>query len=296
MRPSQPGLERPPFRVIEALGPQQVAAEMVACFDLFACLPDRAQRAFGLAMTAIGLDPRDPLCIAGQRIAADIDAGIGLGNMAGYHHAGHLCDVLLSSLYLACLVKLDRRHSALLVLAALIHDFHHDGTGNGSEPFRLEALAVRGASAYLESARVTGEEQALLAALVLATDFVAGCPFARACHAAHDSGQPMPAVPEQAPELRKLLERPEFALQAMLLIEADILPSVGLTLEYAQRMQARLAAEWQRPLGPDDKLAFIDKALDNVIVGTFFLPNMHASRQFFLRQAEETRATGGNPL
>ena len=65
----------------------------------------------------------------------------------------------------------------------------------------------------------------------------------------------------------------------MLLCEADVLPSLGLTLSHALRLQDRLAREWGRQLPADDKLRFIDDVVATGVIGDFFLPNVLANRR-----------------
>jgi len=277
-------LNRPPFQVVPALGPRRVALEMVRCFRKLSTLPRPVSRTFALAQQSIGLEPADPLVRAGRSIAADIDAGIGAGDPAGYHHARHFRDVMLCTLYLARLAGVPPRSMALLVLAALVHDFHHDGRDDGSQPFRLETLALARTRPYLRQAGVAQAEQALLGAFVLATNAACGWPFARACHLAHGAGQTLPPPPERAPGLQPLREQPDWAMQAVLLGEADVLPSLALTLAYARRMQASLGLEWGRTLGPEDQLHFIDQVFGRFYVGGFFSPNLQAIRQAFVRR------------
>ena len=42
----------------------------------------------------------------------------------------HFLEVMLSALYLARLLRLDPRRTMRVVTAALMHDFHHDGSRN----------------------------------------------------------------------------------------------------------------------------------------------------------------------
>jgi hypothetical protein len=51
-----------------------------------------------------------------------------------------------------------------------------------------------------------------------------------------------------------------MALQAVLLTEADVLPSAGLTVAYGELSQLMLSQEWGRTLGPADKLCFLERA------------------------------------
>ena len=68
-----------------------------------------------------------------------------------------------------------------------------------------------------------------------------------------------------------------------------MLPSVGLTLAHAMRLQDLLASEWVRELGPVDKLMFIDDVLSAGVIGTFFLPNVSAIRQELARRVDGPR-------
>jgi len=85
----------------------------------------------------------------------------------------------------------------------------------------------------------------------------------------------------------------ELSRLAMLRWEAEVLPSVGLTLAHAMRLQDLLASEWVREwvreLGPVDKMMFIDDVLSAGVIGTFFLPNVSAIRQELARRVDGPR-------
>jgi hypothetical protein len=274
-----PRLTRPPFAVVGSLGPPQVGAEMVACFAQLGARPDRLEHAHTLASRSIGLPDIDPLLRAGRAIAR----GIGAGVAAGYHNGQHFLEVMLSALYLARLVPLDPRRTARVVTAALMHDFHHDGSRSASPPFRLELLAVQEAQPYLRAARVDDDECRRLQTLVLATEPRAGAPFARACWARHTAGGlATPLASTLPPPLERLPVEPHLAHEAVLLAEADVLPSIGLTFEHAEQLQSRLAIEWGTALGRDDKLQFIDRMVGDISVAAFFIPNIQTLRQAYL--------------
>ena len=278
-----PVLTRPPFAVVGSLGPPQVGAELVACFVQCGGRTDRLEHTHALVSRSIGLRETDPLLLAGLAIARDIDRGIGAGVAAGYHNARHFLEVMLSALYLARLKAFDPRRTARVVTAALMHDFHHDGSRSELSPFRLELLAAQQALPYLRAAEVEDDECRRLQALVLATEPSIGAPFARACWARHVAGEwvtpPASALP---PPLGRLLLEPDLAHEAVLLAEADVLPSIGLTLEHAEWVQSRLAIEWGTALGRDDKIQFIDKIVGEISVASFFIPNIQALRRAYL--------------
>ena len=256
---------------------------MVACFARFEDRTDRLESAHALVSRSIGLPETDSLRVAGLAIARDVDHGIGAGVAAGYHNGQHFLEVMLTALYLARLASFDPRRTARVATAALIHDFHHDGSRGASSPFRLERLAVQEAQSYLRAAGVDDAECQRLQALVLATDPSIGVPFARAFWARHAAGEPaVPLAPTLPPPLGRMLLEPDLAYEAVLLAEADVLPSIGLTPEHAERLQSRLAIEWGATLGRDDKLLFIDDIIGEIRVASFFIPNILALRQAYL--------------
>jgi hypothetical protein len=61
---------------------------------------------------------------------------------------------------------------------------------------------------------------------------------------------------------------------ALLVGEADILPSVGLTIDHALHVQDCLAREWCKPLTMQDKVRFIREYFPGFIVGGFFQSNV----------------------
>lgn len=276
-------LNRPPFAVVKSLDAPHVGAELVAYFASFAGRSDRMEHAHTLASRSIGVPETDPRVLAGRAIARDIDRGVGAGVANGYHNGQHFLEVMLSALYLSRLVHLNRSRSTRVVTAALIHDFYHDGSRATELPFRLERRAVQEAQPYLLAAGVDDDECDRIQALVLATDPSVGVPFARACWASHAAGGPVTRFASGLPlQLGRLLVEPDLAREAMLLAEADVLPSIGMTLEHAEQLQSRLAVEWGTPLDPDNKLKFIDRIIDEISVASFFMPNIQAMRQAYL--------------
>jgi len=276
-------LTRPPFAVAASLDPAQVGAELVVCFARLGGRTNPLEYAHRLVAGSIGMPDTDPLVLAGRAIARDIDRGIGAGVTAGYHNSQHFLEVMLSALYLARLTRLDPRRTARVATAALMHDFHHDGSRGAVSPFRLERLAAKKARPYLRAAKLDDDECHRVQALVLATDPSLGVPFARACWAHHSGGGPaQPLAPALPPALGRLRVEPDLAHEAVLLTEADVLPSIGLTLEHAEQLQSRLATEWGTDLGREHKLQFIDRIIGEISVASFFVPNMQAFRQAYL--------------
>lgn len=264
---------RAPFRLSPGADPRQVAEEMIVCFRAAAGLPQKVSRCFRATIRVAGLDAQDPLVVAGEDIAADIDAGTGAGEGNPYHNRQHFCEVLLSALCLSLMVALTSREQAQLLLAALVHDFHHDGRGNKEALFRLEKLAIAAAQPYLQAAGVTEDERARITAIVMATEVSTGVPFSRQCYRYFfEGGNAPPAATGDLP--RMLAQDARLALQAVLLTEADVLPSVGLTVDYAELSQENLSREWGRPLDAADKLFFLESVFQDFVAGRFFSPNL----------------------
>lgn len=164
-----------------------------------------------------------------------------------------------------------------VLLAALIHDYVHDGDSHPA--FVQERASIHVARPLLETAGLQPVQIERMTALVLATDTLRGTAYMAAVCRAHAQGEALATpVPHEAPELSLLAEDRELARLARILCEADILPSIGLTMDHATCLQQRLSLEWRRPLDDADKLAFIGSVLKLAYVGDFFLPNVLAMR------------------
>ena len=258
----------------EGADARTVAQDIIACFQLVSGLPEKITRCFHAAARIAGLAENDPLCVAGERIARDMDAGVGSGGDNPYHNAQHFCEVVLSALYLSLLAGLAPRETTQLLVAALVHDFHHDGTTNANVPFRLERLAAEATAPYLEAAGVSPEERARIAAMVFATEVVTGTRFARECYLHLAGGGPRPPLRGVPGPLAALAGDARLALQAVALGEADVLSSAGLTVEYGDLQQENLARERKQPLGSVHKLRFLNQVFQEFTVGRFFEPNL----------------------
>ena len=279
-------LSKAPFRVEANADPQQVARDVIVCFRALSNIPDKMTQCVVAAMRIIGMDDSDPLHRAGCLIARDVDTGTGAGNHNPYHNAQHFCEVLLGTLYLSLLAPLQQRERAQLLVAAAVHDFHHDGKLNGEVPFRLERLSVEAAMPHLLAARVAEAERKRITAMVLATEVSTGARFARRCYLHFAGCGPHPELAGIDSELALLAGDERLALQAVLLTEADVLPSVGLTVEYGELQQDKLSREWSKPMREQDKLHFLDHVFGEFTVSTFFSPNLRRLKQAMHQKAK----------
>lgn len=274
MPPSIFDLSRAPFALERHKDAAQVAEDMVGCFQqAFALQENKLGVATRAALGAIGLPDHNRWCSVALRLSSDMDAGIGSGAGNAYHNSQHFCEVMLSALYLSLRTPLDPARRAQLIVAALAHDFLHDGLANVT-PFRLERQSVQSVIPYLDAAGIPADDQSAIAAMVLATEVTVGVPFARQCYLRGGQGRPPPPVPLAEPRLAPLTVNAPLAMQAVLLAEADILPSVGLTTECAMRAQAKLSSEWGKPLTAENKLHFLEHVFGDFCISRFFSPNV----------------------
>jgi len=268
-------LSRPPFRVVAGEDAQRVAEDFVRCYEALAGVPDKAQACFSAALDAANAASDAPLCRAGAQIARDIDAGVGAGRANAYHNPQHACEVLLNALYLSRLAAAGAQATREILLAALVHDFHHDGTTNGAIAFRLERFAADATLPYLEAAHVAPAGRQRIVALVLGTELTTGMRFARQCHLHFSAAGPRPSLRGLPEPLALLASDAGLAREAVIVGEADLLSSVGLTVRYGELQQQKLAEEWGKPLGADHKLRFLEQ-FDDFAIGRFFSPNLRA--------------------
>jgi hypothetical protein len=279
-----PDLSTAPFAMAVEASPVLVAEQIVACFRAVACLDQPTTKVFEAVTANVGLDPFHPLAAAGLRLAADIDRELAGQNRNAYHNSQHICEVLLCSLFLARQAGLSTPRQARIAFAALMHDFHHDGTTNGGQSFRLERLAVSASRPYLMQSGVKASEIDAIAAIVFATDLASGAPYARRCFEFFHRTGARPDDLEEATgdlaPLRLLAADRELTFEAVLLAEADLLPSVALSDDYSMLYQQRLVRE-NRHIGGGraEKLAFLDRQVPGFLVAGFFEPNLARLRR-----------------
>jgi hypothetical protein len=218
-----------------------------------------------------------------------MDTGVGAGGTNPYHNAQHFCEVVLSALYLSLLAGVAARQKVELLVAALVHDFHHDGSTNANVPFRLEGLSAQAASPYLQAAGVPRDVEARVTAMIFATEVSVGTRFARECHLHFAAGGPLPSLSGIPAPLALVAGDARLALQAVIVGEADVLSSAGLTVQYGERQQEKLAQEWKKPLGADHKVRFLNQVFQDFTVGHFFSPNLRALKNAAQERADRER-------
>ena len=174
-----------------------------------------------------------------------------------FHNTHHFREVLLITIRLCALWNdiandADDRFFAadilLLVTAAAIHDFTHDGKTNIRDgkhtPSYLEKRAVLEASPFLKAAGISDSDLALVEHLVIATDV-----------SVDENGQsPAKSVQTYARKhmngaitsdetVSPYQKNPKLCLMALILTEADIAPSTGLSYDFSKILTRLVAAE-----------------------------------------------------
>lgn len=272
-------LQCPPFRLNSNLDSVEAGQSIAECIRYCTALPAPLTSIFSAAMQISGGNADDPLSRAGLAIASDIDAGVGAGIDNAYHNRNHLCEVLLCAIGISNLVSMSPHEKTLLFVAAVAHDFHHDGQHN-VRPYRLELQAAIKAKSYLLNAGVSAQDGRIISTLILATEMQTGVSIARTCYAKHFLN--INGVQDDvAVDFSLLQNNPQLALLAVTLAEADVLPSVGLTFQHAQTTASRLEQEWGQPMTAKSKIDFIDNLVGDMLVATYFMPNVRMIRHAF---------------
>lgn len=255
----------------------RIADDLVALFEYVSLLPDKVQWVHRQIASDLGAPLDLALDGACAAVASTIDANACRFDRHPYHNRQHFCEVALTAYILCLLGRHDSRTTQFVLLAALVHDFEHAGTS--SEAFVLERASIDSVRGMLEHAGLGPVDVRRLTVLVLATDPSRGGVFMAAVCRAHAEGGPVSVPPPaEASELVDLVADAALAELARTLCEADILPSIGLNLAHAMRLQDRLSREWDRPLSKRDKLDFVDTVLARGFIGAYFLPNVQATR------------------
>jgi hypothetical protein len=200
-----------------------------------------------------------------------------------YHGNTHYRKVLLQSIRLAQTnqklegeehVNLSDENIALLLIAAIIHDLGHEGGDNLRDgiytPGYMEQKAYDIAHPYFEALELERDQCSSLETLVFCTDitFFAGdnspCVRMRKIYSYYfidDSDETV--LNYMIGKLRRFDDNKEFTLMAMVLHEADIASSAGLTYEQSIRETIDIFEErYLQTAGPKGLLAFMKEQLE----------------------------------
>lgn len=263
------------------------------------------------AIGHFGLDPADPLCRAAfvAAVLAEVPNGL------QYHGNEHYRKVLFHTIRLAALhnqlsgdrrqvASFDGRKLGLILTAACIHDLGHEGGDNLRDgiytPGAMEQRAIDIARPYLEAAGLDRDTIGEIETCVFCTDitFFAGdnspCVrmkkiFRHYFWEGYDEDVSMMMMGK----LRRFEDNPDLAYIAMLLHEADIGSSAGLS--YEQTMKETIAIMEERGVktaGPKTVLAFLREQLGETLFtepGKILFGKVMAD---VIRQAEDDLKNG----
>ncbi|MDD3443934.1 MAG: hypothetical protein PHS60_00870 [Zavarzinia sp.] len=280
-----------PFALVEGRTARRVAQTMVRTYTLLESLPvPKLGPVAEWVLARNGFGPDHPYRLAARHIAAVMERRDTPVPVNPYHNAHHTLEVLLNAHYLALRndrvatqVRLDAHERGLLTLAALIHDFEHDGTMNGATRFRLESIAIEAAVPVFIRSGIGEADIAAIRAIVLATDPAGPNLYMKALHGAAFYGSEGPVDTQVFAELRPLAEDRRLLRMAGLLNDADLLSSAGLDTDYAGRQSAKLGAEGGRKLDGADMLRFLNHIVGGSFTtraGRFFNLNMFLIKSF----------------
>lgn len=211
----------------------------------------------------------DPLVQAAGRVGEAVQQSM---QDHAYHNADHVAEVLNNAAVLCEInqtrgaVALSRHDCLLIFVAALGHDFGHDGTTNQGEIFRLESLAAGATQTAMRNLLCDADDVADVETLILATDPGPPARFVKALARWAEGRTDDPPDLEGMPkELSRLVDNRRLAVMAGLLQDADLLSSAGLSIRYNENMSARIGEEQGSAPSPESTLYFID----NIVGGGF---------------------------
>lgn len=278
-------LQAEPFVLVGGDTSRRAATSMIRTFEaLEALAPPKLGPVMDWLLQGLDFPADHPFRRAAATLSEAVERRDTPVPVNPYHNAHHTLEVVLNAHYLAsrndrvsACIQLTARERGILYLAALIHDFEHDGTMNGAQRFRLERQSADLALPHLTLAGVDAADREAIRVIVLATDPAGPNLYMKSLHSiAFADGtalEPAQAYDELAPLAadRRLLRL------AALLNDADLLSSAGLSVDYAAKQSAKLGAEGGRRLDSADMLRFLSRIVGGSFTtraGRFFNLNM----------------------
>jgi len=213
---------------------------------------------------SIGLRVDDPVFRAAAAIAKEIDEGRGAGTLDDvdggernpYHNNAHILDIVLLCDLLGQRAAQRKAPASsplargLLLLAALICNWHHTGKGNKVEGvyrhFHLQDRALAFAEPHL--GEMSKELRQSLNIMVRSTDPREPYSFCRAVYAFHVGLAPRPDVAANCESLTRLLGDPALCTLVARLNDVVYVPFVGLSAAYSARAMVQLGREIGTPI------------------------------------------------
>lgn len=203
-----------------------------------------------------------------------------------YHNNAHFKKVVLHVARLICAHNhvfentsktLDERRIVLLLLGATIHDLGHEGTGNIiDKQYVFAKTEKRSYNIMHDVFRACGLEDDLLQDLLIFLITTDVSPFGdpmspsnqlRRAYYFHFGDDEEEESLDLSQELSALEARPDLCVQALMLHEADIMNSAGVSYETTIKESRAVSVEIGRQNAlPEDTLLFLDKICNGQMV------------------------------
>lgn len=202
---------------------------------------------------------------------------------------------------------LDKRQTALLLIAACIHDFGHDGLGNTVrgvfEPGRLERLSFELARPYLVAAGLDDEaDLSALEVMLLATDVSPlGDPTSpmrqmKVAYRFHFLGERRGESLNLSRDLARLEKDAALAQMALILHESDVATSAGLDYSLSQYETSLYRLEIGGCAAcPSHILDFLEQVCQRQFLGAAAQKLYSANMARIYALAEQDAAAGNAP-
>lgn len=196
---------------------------------------------------------------AGERIAADWDRGLGLKPDNAYHTLQHTLETVLLAHFLSLIAARQRgplsdEEHLLLLLAALCHDWYHDGSAGELQPFEMENISIQAMRTYVQD--ITLGQLNRLELMIRASDNNGPQLFFRELVRWHHHGRttPVPDMPDAYMALAPLAQADQARTTelAAMLRDCDTIALCALTVDYAFMKSRQLGEEWMQPLTQQD--------------------------------------------
>lgn len=264
-----------------------------------------------LACRQFGLEKQElVLPVIAAAVLGEIQSGL------SYHNNDHFRKVVLQIMRIIFVHNeifegtprvLKDYQIALLLIAACIHDFGHDGMGNTIkgvfEQGRLERLSYSLVRPYLVAAGLENEvDLAALEVMLLATDVSPlGDPFSpmrqmKAAYRFHFLGERRREPLNLSDELDALEKDPALVQMSLILHEADVATSAGLDYVTSQYE----TGFYRREIGADDArpshiLDFLEQVCQRQFLGAAAQKLYSANMARIYALAEQDAAAGDFP-
>lgn len=140
-----------------------------------------------------------------------------------YHNNKHFLEVFTLSAVLGADAfkdgRLSQHHFCLLMSAALIHDYKHDGTNNMGQRYRLENIALSESESALKAAGATEDDWNLLKAFIRTTDV------------SKDFSIPSSLSPAESVKIYSLTKNPDDLMDELRILADTGTADISLMLE-----------------------------------------------------------------